>query len=359
MHYGSIVGDKKKFTLYNEIVLKYSKIFQAELTAEEYYNQLTLNFVNSSETKSEFLNLADNFSSKLREVTKNYSSYRLNLSSFIVFCLRYEIVNDYEGTVRVCNEALDYFNTKKHISSKVVKFTFLIKLLSCYTNLHKFNEGEETALLCLELLPEGSNNWFITLNYYIILLFHSSQFQKAFLVYQKTLNNPNFQNQYRNISEHWKIHEAFIHYFILKGKIMTEGKSNLKKFRITKFLNEVPTYSKDKRGANISILILQILFLLEQKKYGKIIDRMEPLKTYAHRYLRKDDTYRSNCFIKMLLQIPQAQFHREAVIRKASKYQNKLKEMPISNANKSSQLEIVPYEVLWKYVLDSLDNRFH
>ena len=359
MHYGSIVGNKKNFILYNKMVSKYFKIYQAELTAEEYYNQLTLNFVNSSETKLEFLNLAADFSLKLRGIIKKHSSYRLNLSSFIVFSLRYEIVNDYEGTIKICNEALDYFNTKKHISSKIAKFTFLLKLLSCYTNLCKFKKGEVTALQCLELLPEGSNNWFITLNYYIILLFHSTQFEKAFSIYQKAISNSNFQNQYKNISEHWKIHEAFIHYFILKGKIIIEEEKRLKKFRITKFLNEVPTYSKDKRGANISILILQILFLLEQKKYQKIRDRVEALQVYTYRYLRKDHTYRSNCFIKMLLQLPKSKFNKTAVERKVEKYKEKLQKATNNIANQSSLIEIVPYETLWEYVLDSLDNKFH
>ena len=61
----------------------------------------------------------------------------------------------------------------------------------------------------------------------------------------------------------------------------------------------------------------------------------------------------------MLLQVPQAQFHKEAVKRKADKYLKKLHEVPISNANQSTQIEIIPYETLWEYVLDSLDNRFH
>ncbi len=131
------------------------------------------------------------------------------------------------------------------------------------------------------------------------------------------------------------------------------------KFRIKKFLNEVPTYSKDKRGNNITILILHILLLLQQRKYGEIIDRVESLKTYSHRYLRQDDTFRSNCFIKMLLQLPAASFHKKGVIRKAKKYWEKLQSVPLKKANQSVELEIIPYETLWEFVLNSLDNKFH
>jgi hypothetical protein len=86
---------------------------------------------------------------------------------------------------------------------------------------------------------------------------------------------------------------------------------------------------------------------------------MEALKAYAYRYLRRDDTFRSNCFIKMLLQLPKNNFHRAAVLRKADKYWQKLQSVPINQANQGSDMEIIPYETLWRFVVDSLDDQFH
>ena len=67
----------------------------------------------------------------------------------------------------------------------------------------------------------------------------------------------------------------------------------------------------------------------------------------------------TNCFIKMLLQLPPAHFNKTAAIRKAKKYSDKLKEVPLESAKQSNELEIVPYEMLWEFVLESLDNKFH
>ena len=222
-----------------------------------------------------------------------------------------------------------------------------------------FEFAEKTALSCIELLTKGTSIWYFALEYYIILLFHSKQFQKSYQIFLEAIHHPRFKYQYKNISEQWKIFEAFIYYLILKQEIQIGGKTELKKFRLNKFLNEVPIYSKDKRGTNISILILQILFLLEQKKYQKIRDRVEALQVYTYRYLRKDHTYRSNCFIKMLLQLPKSKFNKTAVERKVEKYKEKLQKATNNIANQSSLIEIVPYETLWEYVLDSLDNKFH
>ncbi len=58
-----------------------------------------------------------------------------------------------------------------------------------------------------------------------------------------------------------------------------------------------------------TIKLLQILFLLTDHKYGQIIDRIDALNQYTYRYLRKDETFRSNCFIKMLVLMTKADFH--------------------------------------------------
>jgi hypothetical protein len=81
---------------------------------------------------------------------------------------------------------------------------------------------------------------------------------------------------------------------------------------------------------------------------------MEAIEKYTSRYLVKDDTYRSSCFIKMLLQIPAAGFHRVATLRKAEKFAKLLQKAPLDYANQSHDVEIVPYEQLWEMALDSL-----
>jgi len=102
-------------------------------------------------------------------------------------------------------------------------------------------------------------------------------------------------------------------------------------------------------------LILQILFLLHQKKYSSIIDRVEPLNTYSYRYLRNDETYRSNCFIKILLQLPKSDFNKKAFLRHSDGFYQKLLEMPIEKAKQGNEVEIIPYETLYEFVLASLE----
>ena len=112
-----------------------------------------------------------------------------------------------------------------------------------------------------------------------------------------------------------------------------------------------------KRQENIPILLSQILILIIDKDYDRLLSRIEAVEKYASRYLRKDQNFRSNCFIKMILEIPKRNFHRKAVERHAKKYIQKLESMPLQMADQPYEIEIIPYEHLWEYTLESLDTR--
>ena len=128
-----------------------------------------------------------------------------------------------------------------------------------------------------------------------------------------------------------------------------------KRFRMGKFLNSVPIYSKDKRGLNIPILIIQLLFMIVKKDYDQSLERFDAIQKYCSRYIKKGDNLRSNCFINMLLQIPKASFHKAGVIRKAQKYYDQLLATPLEVSGQAHEIEIIPYEDLWGFILESLE----
>lgn len=360
-HYGNNVGDYKKYQTYRDLSIKYSEIYRAENLSETYRLDITQHFARSKATKTEVAVLAEKYFQELDLIPKEHRSYRFYFQYYLISLLRYEILNDYANTLKISLEALAYFEQarKASASNLTILNSFLNHALACYLRLEQHKEGEAIAQRMLKINAEGSVTWYNTLLYYLILCLHSNQYQKAYKVYKMASQHSNYAHLHQNILEYWRVIDAFIHYFISIHKIKPERHDNKIVFRINRFINEVPTYSKDKQGTNISILILQVLFLLQQGKYNEIIDRMESLNMYAHRHLRQDDTYRSNCFIKMLLTLPQANFHKSGVVRKAKKFHDLLLGAPLVSAKQSAELEIVPYEVLWDCVLQSLDNRFH
>jgi len=102
-------------------------------------------------------------------------------------------------------------------------------------------------------------------------------------------------------------------------------------------------------------LIIQSLLLITHKRYDEAHLAIVTLEQYSSRNLRYNENFRSNCFINMLAQLPQAGFHRAATIRYAEKYWKKLKTLPIELSHQAGETEIIPYEILWEMLLNNLD----
>jgi hypothetical protein len=152
----------------------------------------------------------------------------------------------------------------------------------------------------------------------------------------------------------WLVFEAHMYFLASVEKIDSISQPEAK-FKVYKFLNNIPIYSKDKMGLNIAVLIMHVLILLQQRKFGEIIDRVDALNQYCHRHLRKDETFRSNCFIKMLLKIVRADFNRKRAERYAEPILKKLTSAPFVLSDQNIEVEILPYEDLWNIVLELLE----
>ncbi|MCG8329849.1 MAG: hypothetical protein MI974_19290 [Chitinophagales bacterium] len=357
-HYASMIGNSAKFSYYDKKIKHYKEVFVAELEVEGYYSDLVRHLSTSNIQTTNYHNKASYYIHAMKKIIDDYSSYRFKLYGYNVISICYEIIKDSNKNIAICNEAISFFKNKKHAKSNLALRIFYFRKIPSLMMLKRFQEAEQNAKNSLELDKIGHHNWYRTQKLRLHIALHTLNYQKTYDIYLETIQQPNFHLQYPNIQESWKISEAYIYYLFLRKKVKNVSNKEILNFRINRFLNEIPTFSKDKQGLNISILILHTLLLLHQKQYDKIIDRTEALRTYTHRYLRQDETFRSNCFIKMLMQLPKANFHRAAVERKTKELREKLSSVGIIQ-NQSAEVEIVPYEMLWEFVLESLDNKIH
>jgi hypothetical protein len=353
IHYSTIEVNKKKFTYYRKLVEEQLELQLAEVKAENYHAEISNYFNQTRALPIGILDKVIAYADELKTYTLSLQSYKLNLLSYLIFALRYEIENDAANTIRVCREALDFFE-KKNQSSLSVKFNFLNKLISSQIKIKQYNEAEKVINENILLFDAGTVNHYYFIEYYLILCYHTKNYQKGYGLYTKLTSDPLLERYPLHIKEHVQVFGAIFQYLYLFGAVEIPMET-AKNYRISKFLNAMPIYERDKRGINITILILQILFLLHQKKYSSIIDRVEPLNTYSYRYLRNDETYRSNCFIKILLQLPKSNFNKKAFLRHSDGFYQKLLDMPIEKAKQGNEVEIIPYETLYEFVLASIE----
>ncbi len=195
-------------------------------------------------------------------------------------------------------------------------------------------------------------NWFAIQISYIHTLFHCRDYNRCWNELFIFHSNSQFKRQPQIVLQHFLIFQAYAYFLCKIGKIINV--TTEKEFRLNKFLNEVPEYSKDKQGVNIPIILIQILFFLADQKHHLIIDRMDSLKLYAYRYLKKDENFRSQCFIRMLGEMVRAGFKRQGTVFRTQALMDKLKSVPIDTYPSTAENEIIPYEDLWEMVLGLL-----
>ena len=355
LYYGTMIGDKRKVETYNHLVNDYQIRLELEDKAIEMYLDLASHFANSKSTKPELVEKSNHYVDVLDKLPKHVSR-KFCLYSNLVIVLSNEIQNNHKKTILECDKAIAALKEYKIISNNNI-FSFLFKKLNALIQIKEYEAADETVQKCLKLQPEGSINWLIALQFYFILLFRSQRYQKAYEVFNEKQPLKKSKNAPEILKELWHIINAYLYYFISIGKIKLSDNVEKKPFRIKKFLNEVPVFSRDNRGMKVSILIVHLLFLLHKKDYDEVIRRTETLQAFASKHLRKDETYRNNCFIRMLLQIPISNFNSIALKRNANVYFEKLKSEPLELSNQPNEIEMVPYEILWEFILDSLSDK--
>ena len=357
-HYSLVESNTRKYSEYHSKLGEALHSLNAEVAAEQFYTEIMQQFSRKQQKiQLDALTQAQKYCNTLQKKYENVESYRFIRISYLLYVVTYQTAQDFDKAIEKCIEAKKIISQKPFKAKKAI-FAFDLRLLSCYIQLKRFAEGAEIANYYTKSLKSGSQDWFVTLFYHFLLYTHSGLFNNALEILDSAFESPKFKSLYPNFRQLWNVNQAYIAFLAKIGKIKDSHQhetSKALKFRLYKFLNDIPIYSKDKRGINISILIIHVLFLLSERKHSEIIDRVDALNQYCHRYLKRDDTFRANCFIKMLLQMPRADFNRIRTTRYAGKYHEQLLSMPLNVAVQGIEVEIIPYEILWDITLDLLD----
>lgn len=360
MSNASLQGDEKQYDYYVNLTKKSAADLDAEIAAEEMYQRLTISFAISGAPQAEHAQLAQRYLDKAKELCTHSDSYNLHFLMFQIWILKSQVSKNHKETIHVCELAEKYLADNPPFNQKVKLANLALIKINCYLQLRDYENGRKNAEKCLDLVQEGSNNWFVFLEYYFLLAMHTENYINAAGVFLKVSNHPRFPFTSTERQEKWKIFEAYLNYIFETenlNKDLLSNDANKRKFKLLKFLNEVPNFSKDKKGYNVAILVIQILYMLEKGDYTGIINRSEALNVYCSRYLRKDDTYRSSCFLKMLLTMEKEDFNFERTKQMAQKFYRKMAEGDQEGNNTVYEWEVIPYEALWDKVLNRLKNK--
>lgn len=357
LHYGALVGNEKMYQVYNEKFHYYRELDAFESIAEEYYIELVISHVKNRSLKEQTQALAIQYYEKLEPALQRWQSHDLHLYGNLIKLIKFTSVNDYQQAIQVCEDAIAFFEAKS-FDARVPLQAFYYQQAICYLQLRQFDKQFFSNTKTLKFLEEGTYNWYKFQETHVILGLHTQHYQWSYEVFKLAIDHKRFQFLPADQQEYWKILEQYLHYLYLNQKISSnEPEAYFSKFRLGRFLNQTPIFSKDKKGLNITILVIQILFLIQQNRQSETVDRIDAIEKYSERYLHTPYTIRSYFFIKMLLTLPKNRFDPNVVKRKSQRYFAQLIAHPLELSSQSFQIEIIPFEDLWEMVLISLEKQ--
>jgi len=288
---------------------------------------------------------------ELGEMKESFSFHR---AYYGMAYLTYEVIGDFKKALEYAKSGYEYFK-QLPFSHVFAESAQLVKMSRCYLHLGQLEDGRDVLKIAELGYRQGSANWYACKYQQIIIHVHLECYNEGYVIYKSLITQRNFKTQSVDIKSFILLVGAYLEFLIRIGKI--DVAPSLKKFRLKRFLNQMSVFDSDKERMKIPIIVIELLFSIYNRDYDGMEQKIYSLKDYCSRNLvRKSPNFRSNCFIKMLLEVPLNNFNPIAVKRKTLKYQERLKGVSYDLISPLAEVEIIPYEVLWRIIVEHLQS---
>jgi len=349
MYYRTIGRDPLKGQYYSVILKKAEKYNNQEMTAEELMQDLNIWYVSKDFNK--YRNISEEYEKKfdqLRSYNNNKTTFNKHLFGAMIY--HYELLGDYWKVKDIAEEGIVFFKKSKRAGAPLTNMYNRKSIAEL--NLRQYEDCISTMQVALNISVPHSVGWHMN---HLTLFFaytHLQKYDKLTSIFYRGTNKNALEFTQQQVIEFWRICEAYMRLLEATKKIDTLEKSS---FKVGRFLNNVPMHSAHKRGFNVAILLVHVLFMIQRKEYDKVINRVESLKLYSYRYMKKFKKLRTHYMIMMIEAVVKGDFRKIRVEAYAKNYVKKLKATPVDMSDMQSTLEVMPYEHMWELILEMLD----
>lgn len=355
LHLG-VAYNQKSFEYYSKLHRYYSQAAYDLNVVSGYYREIRNSIYAQRESPSMTGQRAGHFADSCSSIAETYPHVSQLQGMFIGMKMTGCILRgDYLEAIKVSESGRKVLVKCKGVSQKVFSFLALERV-DCAIKLNDFEMGKrQIAAARLQIVPKTMDELKLV-EYAIKLGLRTKNYEFAyreFVALDKRSINRVLTPRH---AEYWVILEASINLLLISGKIAPdESWPALRKFRTRRFINNVPSFGREKGGVNIQILVIQAMYFIVMEQYDAMIDRTDALNAYCKRYLKNDENRRNDAFFKLLLIVIKANFNRQQAIEKGKYTFGKLKDT--TDWSKLNNTEIIPYEDLWQLLLSHLKDK--
>lgn len=343
----STKGKLFHYNRYQKLYNFYLKRLMAENEAGEIIDRFQMRFSMETEPKPSYGRIILQDAKIVEKLYKKHKTMILAAHYFRLKGYGHYVLQNYQSSLEAWQEMAEKFKDAPHTDFKGRIAEANMQQLGCYLHLRQYEKGLECALLCKSIYHRDNNNWFTFMELYYLHGMQSGNYAISRQVLEEVEVNPRFESISQRAGERWPIYKGYLEWVTL---LYTKDR----KENITSppFIDNLKFYEKDKKGFNVSILILKLLYsFLNKDRFSLLHERTEALRRYDRRHLRKDNVRRCHLFLEMLFLL-ENQDTIALTEQKTEPLYKKMLDSTLKHEGAMDGMEIIPFEKLWMMVLN-------
>lgn len=335
-YYNFVVKQDAKAGRYASKELAYSRqLRDAEEKVRVGYTELTYKLNRSKRASKKLRNELDAYCNELGSLI-DLKNITISLFLLPMLISKAYLDLDYKAVINYCEQAVILFE-EKGINKSHHFYNLMMPALIISKQYHRASQVIKLAKI---RVPGKRYSWSVFVYFQTINLIHAKQYKPA---YKRLLEADKKEQINPAMNEQWQIAKGFFQ--ILSNAALID---NAIRFRLSKLLNEVPIFNRDKYGNFINILILKIILGIQEDRV-RLIEEREAIEKAYQRYCLKGS--REQYFLRILLRVPVYRFKRDRVEKACEEDIKKLIELPMRAEN----IDIIPWGNLLDIVLAELN----
>lgn len=343
-------GKRKDYKKFQQFFNEQVELFLSESQVRSLEEQALVHFSSSLFVDESFMFEVLDSLNIVKSLVKKNETYFSKLSYFRLQYIYYQISGNPLKSADVCEEAIKYMGTKRHLSPSSRFAEFAIYKLENFILVRDYRKGKKAAEYCRKHIKPSLMLWFTFKQYEFLLMMQTLRFVDAEKIYEEVISHERFVSLSDASRELWKLFGLHIKY-VAQSKQTSDNrfkKSYLSRNRDFRnlFLN-FPSYRKDKHGFNVAILTLNILVALEEGKLDDILIQEEALSSYRFKYLNAKHCHQSFILFKLIRLMTKSDFDLEKINKAASLVEKELSTAKLRPGEVFENIQILPPEWIW------------
>ena len=330
-----------------KILLRAQQVLACEDEAEQLHTDTQLALRSTVAARRAVLSLMPDRLAQLETLHRKARSFTTFNIVYRAQLAYEELLGNYQEMIRVTATASRRLRAGKLNARRFdIRFNHFVSIYA-YLRSRQAVQGLRLAEEYARDFHPSSNNWFYFQEHHMLLALHAQHYERAQQLLVVISKNPGYMMQREASLQRWDLYKAYIDFVLPPQRVTTARQRHMAQ------LLQLPEYSRDKRGHNVAILVLQLLYFLRERNLEAVLMRLERLRKYQQRHLYEPSTLRSRLFLRLLQLIMEKNFDAAQAAERGKNLLQQLRDTP-PPGEAFAEVEIIPYEQLWDLVLGLL-----